>query len=168
MVNTKDINAGVVGVLPAGDWSVTKEYGFLNEVQYDHDSWISLVAHNIGNVPADGSNKWKRSTNGGKYAYEQGEEARAKGDYAQTQALRAKAFSDNPPEIIDGWWYCWSESLGRKVPIVEATVDISSFTQEQIAVLLERAVRPYVSGTVLVFPAVTGVSISEHTLILNE
>ena len=77
MIQTRTIDLGPVAVVPKGNWDANYDYELLNMVQYDHDSWISLAMHNRGNAPAAGSAYWFRSTDGGKYAYEQGQAAAA-------------------------------------------------------------------------------------------
>ena len=77
MIQTRTVDLGPVAVVPKGAYDGNYDYELLNMVQYDRDSWISLAMHNKGHVPADGSQWWFRSTNGGKYAYEQGQAAAA-------------------------------------------------------------------------------------------
>lgn len=163
-----DTNLGKVSSSPSGAYDPNRNYLRNEEVLYDHDSWISKHANNINNTPADGSIHWFRSTNGGKHAWEEGESAKAKGIFAEQQANRAKDFSDHPPKIVGGWWYCWKESSNSYVKTIEADIDISNFTEDQLTRLMERSIRPHVSGSTLIFPATTGVSVVGSTLILTR
>ncbi len=77
---TKTTRAGKVGVTPKGAWSATynnsQGYDLLDEVLHQHDSWISTAEANR-DEPSASSAKWFRSTDGGQYAYQQGQAAAA-------------------------------------------------------------------------------------------
>lgn len=81
------VNIGKVAITPRGDYNAATTYGNLDQVIYNHDSWISKKPNNTGNTPADNSTWWQRETNGGSFAYEQGVAAQT----AAAAALAAKA-----------------------------------------------------------------------------
>lgn len=167
MTKYVDNNIGSVATSPGGSWDPDANYPQFKQVTHNHDTWTSKKNGNHGHEPQDNSEWWFRNSDGGKHAWDEGEAAKAKGQFAQEQGLRAKNFSDHPPKIISGWWYCWSESQNDYVKTIEADINISEFTEEQLAALMERAVRPHVSGSTLVFPSSTGVSVTGSTLNLN-
>ena len=120
---------GKSGQTLGGDFDPDKEYPYLETVMYDHDSWTSKKRGNKGHTPAEGSEWWQRSTNGGKHAYDEGETAKQKGNAAKQKgddaevkgnnadfyARFAKLVAENPPKIgkdIAGhseddlyWWF---------------------------------------------------------------
>lgn len=135
---------GQVGMVPKGAYDPNTTYKVLETVLYDHDTWTSLDNGNKGHTPADGSNWWQRQTDGGKHAYEEGENAKTqagfanskgneanlmaeaartqaqqaqqKAEQANTQANRAKQFADHPPYVgSDNFWYFWDETTSLYV-----------------------------------------------------
>lgn len=134
-INEVQLPMGKVAPTAEGDYDENREYGFLESVLYNHDSWTSKKSGNKGHLPAKNSEWWKQNTEGGAHAYEQGEIAKEKGnvaegkgnaaktqgDYAQekaeladAKALAASILSQNPPKVgctIEGkaaddfWWY---------------------------------------------------------------
>ncbi len=133
---------GQVGMVPKGTYDPNTTYKVLETVLYDHDTWTSLDNGNKGHTPADGSSWWQRQTDGGKHAYDEGENAKVQAaaagtkaseanlmaqaareqaqsaqsasETANTQANRAKALANNPPKVgADNYWYFYNETTGE-------------------------------------------------------
>lgn len=131
-------------MVPTGAYDPNRKYKVLETVLYDHDTWTSLDNDNKGHTPADGSNWWQRQTDGGKHAYEEGEnakvqagaaqskaneaglmadaartqaqQAQAAKEAAQQQANRAAALANHPPIVgDDNFWYFWDEETSQYV-----------------------------------------------------
>ena len=124
MTKIIDTNMGKVATSPSSDndgqYSELITYKRYEMVLYDRDSWVSKKDGNKGHTPADGSQWWFRATNGGKYAYQQGQaaaaskqaadDAKAAADQATADANAAAALAQevaSHPSMIDafGWIY---------------------------------------------------------------
>ena len=140
MKKVKKKKLGVVAVKPTGPFDSNRNYRLLEECLYDHDSWYSTHGDNQGNTPtetpdANGVVHWRRGTDGGSHAYQEGETAKGKGNTAEQKgntaqeqgngayekgelasaaARLAALIAQNPPKVgctIDGhqaddhYWY---------------------------------------------------------------
>lgn len=89
-MKTKTRPAGKVGATAEGAYDPDREYQNLESVLYEHDSWVSLDNGNKGHTPQEGSNWWRKQTEGGKHAYECGDIAKQKGETAEQQGNTAQ------------------------------------------------------------------------------
>ncbi len=89
-MKTRKRPAGKVGATAEGTYDPQREYQVLESVLYQHDSWVSLDNGNVGHTPEEGSQWWRKQTEGGKHAYECGDIARQKGETAEQQGNTAQ------------------------------------------------------------------------------
>ena len=141
MTEYVDNNLGSVATSPGGSWDPDANYPQFKQVTHNHDTWTSKKNGNKGHEPQDNSEWWFRNSDGGKHAWDEGEAAKAKGQFAQEQGLRAKNSA-----LITG----------------------DSFTEEEKAEMLDRISSPHIIGSSLVFPAKGDARIEGSTLILTK